>query len=231
MGPLGARAGQAHGYYTFPKLEGEIAPRMVFRGKKMLTWSLNNYLGLCNHPEVRKVDADAAAEYGLGYPMGARMMSGNTNRHEELEQKLSDFVSKESTILLNFGYQGVLSTIDALVDRRDIIVYDAESHACIIDGVRLHHGKRFTYQHNDMESLEKNLRRATKIAEETQGGILVISEGVFGMRGEQGKIKEIVELKKKYDLLTTFGGFDEKDLSNMIIKKLSHNFLLRTNKL
>ena len=199
MGPLGARAGQAHGYYTFPKLEGEIAPRMVFRGKKMLTWSLNNYLGLCNHPEVRKVDADAAAEYGLGYPMGARMMSGNTNRHEELEQKLSDFVSKESTILLNFGYQGVLSTIDALVDRRDIIVYDAESHACIIDGVRLHQGKRFVYAHNDIANLEKQLERATRMAEQTGGAILVITEGVFGMSGNQGDLKNVVALKEKFE--------------------------------
>jgi len=199
MGPLGARAGQAHGYYTFPKLEGEIAPRMVFRGKKMLTWSLNNYLGLCNHPEVRKVDAEAAAEYGLGYPMGARMMSGNTNKHEELEQKLSDFVKKESTILLNFGYQGVLSAIDALVDRRDIIVYDAESHACIIDGVRLHQGKRFVYAHNDIANLEKQLERATRMAEQTGGAILVITEGVFGMSGNQGDLKNVVALKEKFE--------------------------------
>jgi len=199
MGPLGARASQAHGYYTFPKLEGEIAPRMVFRGTKMLTWSLNNYLGLCNHPEVRKADADAAAQYGLGYPMGARMMSGNTDVHEKLERELSEFVQKEDTILLNFGYQGVLSAIDAMVDRRDIIVYDAESHACIIDGVRLHQGKRFVFAHNDIENLEKQLTRATKLAEQTGGAIMVITEGVFGMSGNQGNLKDIVALKEKYE--------------------------------
>lgn len=199
MGPLGMHAKEAHGYYTFPKLEGEIAPRMMFRGKEVLTWSLNNYLGLANHPEVRKADAEAAKEYGLAYPMGARMMSGNTNMHEELERQLSEFEKKEDTYLLNFGYQGVLSAIDALVDRRDIIVYDAESHACIIDGVRLHQGKRFVYAHNDIENLEKQLVRATKLAEQTGGAILVITEGVFGMSGNQGNLKDIVALKGKYD--------------------------------
>jgi glycine C-acetyltransferase len=199
MGPLGARAKEGYGYYMFPKLEGEIAPRMTFRGTKMLTWSLNNYLGLCNHPEVRKADAEAAAQYGLGYPMGARMMSGNTDVHEELERQLSEFVDKEDTILLNFGYQGVLSAIDALVDRRDIIVYDAESHACIIDGVRLHQGKRFVYAHNDIPNLEKQLVRATKLAEQTGGAILVITEGVFGMSGNQGNLKDIVALKEQFE--------------------------------
>ena len=162
--PLGQFADEAHHYYTFPKLEGELAPRMMFRGKEVLNWSLNNYLGLGNHPEVRKVDADAAAAYGCAYPMGARMMSGNTDYHEELERQLAEFEQKEDAILLNFGYQGILSAIDALVDRRDVIVYDAESHACIIDGVRLHQGKRFVYAHNDIENLEKQLIRATKIA-------------------------------------------------------------------
>lgn len=199
MGPLGMHAKEAHGYYTFPKLEGDIAPRMVFRGRELLTWSLNNYLGLANHPEVRKADADAARDYGLAYPMGARMMSGNSDQHEELERQLSDFVQKEDTILLNYGYQGVLSAIDALVDRRDIIVYDAESHACIIDGVRLHQGKRFVYAHNDIENLEKQLVRATKMAEQTGGAILVITEGVFGMSGNQGNLKDIVGLKKKFN--------------------------------
>ena len=198
-GPLGKWASQAEGYFVFPKLEGEISNRMKFQGKDVITWSINDYLGLANHPEVRKVDAEAAAEYGSAYPMGARMMSGHTDLHEKLQNELAAFVSKEAAYLLNFGYQGILSTIDALVGKDDIIVYDVDAHACIIDGVRLHMGKRFTYKHNDVASLEKNLERATKMAEQTGGGILVISEGVFGMRGEQGRLKEIVELKKKFN--------------------------------
>jgi len=198
MGPLGMYSSKAHGYFTFPKLEGEIGPYMTFRGKRMLNWSLNNYLGLANHPEVRKADAEAAAKFGLAAPMGARMMSGNSVYHEQLERELSEFVNKPETILCNYGYQAMVSAIDALVDRRDVIVYDAESHACIIDGVRLHMGKRFVFKHNDIEDLEKQLQRATKIVEQTGGGILVLTEGVFGMRGDQGKLKEIVELKKKY---------------------------------
>ena len=197
--PLGRFADEDDGYFMFPKLEGEIAPRMTFRGKKVLVWSLNSYLGLANHPEVRKADADAAKEWGMAYPMGARIMSGNTKYHEEFESQLADFVSKEDSMLLNFGYQGVVSIIDAVVNRKDVIVYDAESHACIIDGVRLHMGKRFIFPHNDMESLEKQLQRATRITKETGGGILVISEGVFGMSGNLGDLKGIVELKKKYD--------------------------------
>ncbi len=198
MGPLGMHADEAHGYFTFPKLEGPIAPRMKFRGVEKLTWSLNNYLGLANHPEVIKADADAAAQFGMAYPMGARMMSGNSNYHEQLERDLADFIQKPEVILLNYGYQGVASAIDALVDRHDVIVYDAESHACIIDGLRLHIGKRFVYNHNNIESLEKQLVRATKLAETTGGGVLVITEGVFGMSGSQGKLKEIVALKDKY---------------------------------
>lgn len=198
-GPLGKWASQAEGYFVFPKLEGEISNRMKFQGKEVITWSINDYLGLANHPEVREVDAEAAARYGSAYPMGARMMSGHTDLHEQLQDELASFVNKEATYLLNFGYQGLMSTIDALVSKDDIIVYDVDSHACIIDGVRLHMGKRFTYTHNDIESLEKNLERATKMAEQTGGGILVISEGVFGMRGEQGRLKEIVALKEKYD--------------------------------
>jgi glycine C-acetyltransferase len=198
-GPLGKWASQAEGYYVFPKLEGELGPRMKFQGKDILNWSLNDYLGLANHPEVRKADTDAAIEYGAAYPMGARMMSGHTNYHEQLEQELADFVMKESAYLLNFGYQGIMSTIDALVTRNDVIVYDVDAHACIIDGVRLHSGKRFTYRHNDVESMEKNLERATKLAETTGGGILFITEGVFGMRGQQGKLKEVVAMKKKYN--------------------------------
>ena len=193
-GPLGKWAKQAEGYYVFPKLEGEISNRMKFNGKEVITWSINDYLGLANHPDVRKADADAAAEYGMAYPMGARMMSGHTKYHEQLEEECAAFVEKESAYLVNFGYQGMVSAIDALVTKHDVIVYDIDSHACIIDGVRLHHGKRYTYQHNDIESLEQNLNRATKIAEENGRGILVISEGVFGMRGEQGKLKEIVAL-------------------------------------
>uniref|UniRef100_UPI00404B806B aminotransferase class I/II-fold pyridoxal phosphate-dependent enzyme n=1 Tax=Flavobacterium sp. TaxID=239 RepID=UPI00404B806B len=198
-GPLGKWASQAEGYYVFPKLEGELGPRMMFHGKEILNWSINDYLGLANHPEVRKADAEAALQYGAAYPMGARMMSGQTSVHEQLENELADFVKKESCYLLNFGYQGIMSTIDALVTKNDIIVYDVDAHACIIDGVRLHMGKRFTYKHNDLESMEKNLQRATKMATETGGGILFITEGVFGMRGQQGKLKEIVALKEKYN--------------------------------
>ncbi len=198
-GPLGKWAEQAEGYYVFPKLEGEISNHMKFNGKEVITWSINDYLGLANRPEVRKADAEAAKEYGMAYPMGARMMSGHTVYHEQLEQECAEFVSKEAAYLVNFGYQGMVSAIDALVTKNDVIVYDMDSHACIIDGVRLHQGKRFTFRHNDMESFEKNLQRATKIADEHNGGILVISEGVFGMRGEQGKLKEIVALKKKYN--------------------------------
>ena len=198
-GPLGKWASQAEGYFVFPKLEGQISNRMKFQGKDVITWSINDYLGLANHPEVRKVDAEASNEYGAAYPMGARMMSGHTSLHEQLQQELAAFVSKEAAYVLNFGYQGIMSTVDALVGKDDIIVYDVDAHACIIDGVRLHLGKRFTYKHNDVESLEKNLQRATKVADQTGGGILVISEGVFGMRGEQGKLKEIVALKKRYN--------------------------------
>ena len=197
-GPLGVHSHYAHGYFAFPKLEGEIKPRMIFRGKEVLTWSLNNYLGLANHPEVRKADADAAAEFGMALPMGARMMSGNSNLHEQLENELAEFVMKPDCMLLNFGYQGVVSIIDAMVNRHDVIVYDAESHACIIDGVRLHAGKRFVYVHNDMASLEKQLERAKRITDETGGGILVITEGVFGMSGNQGDLRGVVALKEKY---------------------------------
>lgn len=198
-GPLGKWASQAEGYYVFPKLEGKLGPHMKFQGKDVLNWSLNDYLGLATHPEVLKADADAAAKYGAAYPMGARMMSGHTDYHEQLQRELAQFVSKEAAYLLNFGYQGMVSIIDALVTKNDVIVYDVDSHACIIDGVRLHMGKRFTYQHNDVESLEKNLERAVKIANEQNGGILVITEGVFGMRGQQGKLREIVALKEKYN--------------------------------
>ena len=197
-GPLGKWASHAEGYFVFPKLEGPISNRMKFQGKEVLTWSINDYLGLANLEEVKAVDAEAARTYGAAYPMGARMMSGHTDAHEQLQNELAAFVNKEASYLLNFGYQGIMSAIDALVSKDDIIVYDVDCHACIIDGVRLHMGKRFTFQHNDIESLEKNLERATKLAEQQNGGILVISEGVFGMRGEQGKLKEIVALKKKY---------------------------------
>ena len=198
-GPLGKWAQVAEGYFAFPKLEGSISNRMKFKGKEVITWSVNDYLGLANIDEVRKIDAEAAKKYGSAYPMGARLMSGHTELHEQLQNELAKFVKKEAAYVLNFGYQGILSTIDSLVSKNDVIVYDIDSHACIVDGVRLHLGKRFTYQHNDMKSLEKNLVRATKIANETNGGILVISEGVFGMRGEQGKLKEIVALKKRFN--------------------------------
>ena len=198
-GPLGKWASVAEGYFVFPKLEGPISNRMKFQGKEVITWSINDYLGLANHPEVRKADAEAGVKYGSAYPMGARMMSGHTDLHEQLQNELAEFVNKEAAYLLNFGYQGIVSSIDALVSKDDVIVYDVDAHACIIDGVRLHLGKRFTYKHNDLESIEKNLQRATKMAKASGGGILLISEGVFGMRGEQGKLKEIVALKKKYN--------------------------------
>ena len=197
-GELGRYRAKTEGYFMFPKLEGELAPRMNFNGKEVLNWSLNNYLGLGNHPEIRKADAQATADWGLAYPMGSRMMSGNTKYHEQLEDELAEFVQKDAGLVVNFGYQAIASCVDALVDRHDVIVYDQESHACIIDGVRMHQGKRYMFKHNDMESLEKNLKRAEKLAKETGGGILVISEGVFGMRGDQGKLKEIIAFKEQY---------------------------------
>ena len=195
-GPIGMHAKESHGYFTFPKLEGDIQPRMIFRGKERLNWSLNNYLGLANHPEVREADTNAAAEYGLAYPMGARMMTGQTSEHEKLENELAEFMQKEDCILMNFGYQGMVSAIDCLVDRTDVIVYDSEAHACILDGMRLHKGKRFVFKHNDMESFDKQMGHASKLVEQTGGGILVITEGVFGMAGDQGKLKEIVDFRK-----------------------------------
>jgi len=198
-GPIGQYRERAHGYFAFPKLEGEIGNHMKFRGKDVIVWSLNNYLGLANHPEVRKADAEAAARYGLAAPMGARMMSGNSNYHEQLEKELADFVMKEDAALLNYGYQGMVSIIDVLCSRHDVIVYDAESHACIIDGVRLHPGQRYVYKHNDIEDMEKQLQRADSLVQKQKsGGILVITEGVFGMAGDQGKLKEIAKLKEKY---------------------------------
>ena len=199
-GPIGQYRERAHGYFAFPKLEGPIGSRMQFRGKEMIIWSLNNYLGLANHPEVRKADADAAREYGLAMPMGARMMSGNSDLHEKLESELADFEQKEDTILFNYGYQGMVSLIDALCSRHDVVVYDAESHACIIDGIRLHPGHRYVYKHNDVADFEKQLQRATALIDkQNAGGILVITEGVFGMAGDQGKLNEIAALKEKYD--------------------------------
>jgi glycine C-acetyltransferase len=198
-GPIGQHMKRAHGYFAFPKLEGELGNRMIFRGKEKIVWSLNNYLGMANHPEARNADAEAAARWGMGYPMGARMMSGNSNLHDKLERIIADFVSREDSMLLNFGYQGIMSCIDALVNRRDVIVYDSESHACIVDGVRLHMGHSYAFKHNDVADLEKQLQRAEKMVEKSGGGILVITEGVFGMAGDQGKLKEIVALKNRYE--------------------------------
>ena len=199
-GPIGQHRERAHGYFAFPKLEGEIGSRMIFRGKEMVVWSLNNYLGLANHPEIRKTDADAAAQFGLALPMGARMMSGNSNYHEQLERELAEFEGKEDAILMSFGYQGIMSAIDAVCGRHDVIVYDAESHACIIDGLRLHPGHRYVFKHNDLEDFDKQMERATNLIEKQKtGGILVITEGVFGMAGDQGKLKEIIALKEKYE--------------------------------
>jgi glycine C-acetyltransferase len=202
LGPIGMHAHFSHHYFTFPKLTGELGPRMMFNGKMMLNWSLNNYLGLGNHPEVREADAKAAADYGLAYPMGARMMSGNSDLHEEFEAQLAEFVGKEDSFLLNFGYQGVMSVVECMCDRNDIIVYDAEAHACLIDGIRLHKAKMgdyYKFNHNDMDSLRKNLERATKRVAETGGGILVITEGVFGMSGKVGSLDEIVKLKEDFN--------------------------------
>ena len=198
-GPLGQYAAEAEGYYIFPKLEGDLTPRMQFNGKEVVCWSVNNYLGLGHHPEVKKVDAEAAAKWGLAYPMGARMMSGNTEMHEQFERDLAAFVSKEASYLLNFGYQGFMSVVDSLLTRRDVVVYDSECHACIVDGVRMHLGKRFAFDHNDMDSLDKNLVRATKLVQETGGGILVITEGVYGMKGDQGKLKDIADRKERFN--------------------------------
>ena len=197
-GPLGQHSKESHGYFTFPKLEGELGAHMTFRGKPVLVWSLNNYLGLANDPEIRKADADAAAAWGMAYPMGARMMSGQTKYHEQLEQELAEFMGKEDAFLLNFGYQGCMSAIECLLGRNDVVVYDSECHACMVDGVRLHHGKRFVFQHNDMESFEKMLKHAKRVTDETGGGILVLTEGVFGMAGDQGRIADIVKFKKEY---------------------------------
>ena len=197
-GPIGQHSKESHGYFSFPKLEGDLGAHMTFRGKPVLVWSLNNYLGLGNDPEIRKVDAEAAATWGMAYPMGSRMMSGQTKYHEQLEQELASFMQKDDAFLLNYGYQGCMSAIEALVSRNDVVVYDSECHACMIDGVRLHQGKRFVFQHNDMESLEKMLKMAKKLTEKTGGGILVMTEGVFGMAGDQGMLKEIVSFKKEY---------------------------------
>ncbi len=198
LGPLGKYSQESFGYFMFPKLEGELGPRMNFMGKGKLNWSINNYLGLANHPEVRKIDAEAAKQWGLAYPMGARMMSGHTKYHEQLERELAAFEMKEDAFLLNYGYQGMVSIIDSLVDRKDVIVYDSEAHACIIDGCRLHFGKRFVYPHNNMDNLEKELVRAEKLTSQTGGGILLITEGVYGMSGDLGKLREIVAFKKKF---------------------------------
>jgi glycine C-acetyltransferase len=197
-GPIGQHFKESHGYFSFPKLEGELGAHMTFRDKPVLVWSLNNYLGLGNDPEIRKVDAEAAAAWGMAYPMGARMMSGQTKYHEQLEHELASFMQKDDAFLLNYGYQGCMSAIEALVSRNDVVVYDSECHACMIDGVRLHQGKRFVFQHNDMESFEKMLKMAKKLTEKTGGGIMVMTEGVFGMAGDQGMLKEIVAFKKEY---------------------------------
>lgn len=199
LGPLGQYADEAEGYYIFPKLEGELSNRMIYNGKEVINWSINDYLGLANHPKVRQTDAQVAKDWGLAYPMGSRMMSGNTDNHDLLERELAAFVDKEAAVLVNFGYQGIMSAIDCLLTRRDVVVYDANCHACIVDGLRMHSGKRFSFLHNDIKSLEKHLKSAENIAEESNGGILVISEGVFGMQGDQGKLKEIVALKQKYN--------------------------------
>lgn len=198
-GPLGKYSDFAHGYYTFPKLEGPLGSRMKFQGKEVVVWSVNNYLGLGNHPEVRKADAEAAEEWGLAYPMGSRIMSGETKYHEELEQKLADHVQKEKGLLLNFGYQGIMSIVDALLSRHDIVVYDRDNHACIMDGIRMHQGPKYAFKHNDLDHFLVRMEQAKKESEKRNSGILVITEGVFGMRGEQGILKEIIATRDRYD--------------------------------
>jgi glycine C-acetyltransferase len=198
-GPLGQYQQVGHGYFIFPKLEGELGARMNFRGKEVLVWSLNNYIGLANHPEVRKADAEAAKEWGMAYPMGSRLLTGQTSKHEELERQLAEFVSKEDAFLLNYGYQGIISIIDSLLGRNDVVVYDSEAHACIFDGVRLHLGKRFVFPHNNIDSCEKQLGRAARLVDQTGGGILVVTEGVYGMAGDLAKLDKITALKKKFN--------------------------------
>ena len=198
MGPLGQYADAGYGYFSFPKLEGDISNHMYFRGKPVLVWSLNNYLGLANHPEIRQADTDASRQFGLAAPMGARMMSGQTNYHQQLERELAAFENKEAAYLLNFGYMGMVSIIDSMLDRHDVVVYDSESHACILDGLRLHIGKRFVFPHNDLDKFESQIIHARKVADATGGGILVITEGVFGMPGDLGNLKGILQFKDKY---------------------------------
>ena len=197
-GPIGQYYDQAFGYYMYPKLEGELGPHMVFNGKEVLNWSLNNYLGLANHPEVRKADAEGAARWGLAYPMGSRMLSGHTALHEKLEKMFADFEKKEDAFLFNFGYQGIVSAIDCLTARHDVIVYDAECHACLLDGIRLHIGSKYKYRHNNIEDCEKVLAKACAEADANGGGVLLITEGVYGMTGALGKLDKIAALKKKY---------------------------------
>ena len=197
-GPIGQYREKAEGYFAFPRLEGELGPNMKFNGQDVLCWSLNNYLGLANHPEIRKADAEAAARWGLAYPMGSRMMTGQTHLHEELERRLAAFEKKEAAFEFNFGYQGIVSTIDALVSRHDVIVYDAEDHACLLDGIRLHIGSKYKFRHNDIKDCERVLARACEEADKKGGGVLLITEGVFGMTGALGILDQIAALKKKY---------------------------------
>ena len=196
---LGQYADKWHGYLAYPKLEGEIGPRMKHMGQEMLVWSLNSYLGLANHPEIRKADAQATADYGLAYPMGSRMLTGNSDNHEHFEREAAEFMQKEAAFLLNFGYQGCFSIIQSLTDRRDVIVYDQLSHACIMDGMSASMAKRFVFAHNDMEQLENRLQKAKRITDKTGGGILIVTEGVFGMKGDLGKLDDIAVLKEKYN--------------------------------
>ena len=197
-GPIGQYQKDGYGYYMFPRLEGELGPHMTFNGVECLNWSLNNYLGLANDPEVRKADADAAKQWGLAYPMGSRMLTGQTRYHEELERRFAEFEQKEDAFLFNFGYQGIVSTIDSLLGRHDVVVYDAEAHACLLDGIRLHLGEKYKFKHNDANDFERVIAKACKLADEQGGGVLVITEGVFGMTGALGIIDKIVALKSKY---------------------------------
>ena len=195
--PLGEFTSNGYGYYTFPKLDGPIGPEMKFNGKDVVVWSVNDYLSVGNHPRIREVDKNAAEKYGLSAPMGARLMTGNSDEHEALERELADFIHKPKALLLNYGYQGIMSVIHSLVDRNDFLIYDELSHACIVDGKQLAMAEKSVFKHNDMESLEKQLKRASKKLK-PNSSILVVTEGVFGMTGDLGKLKEIIALKEKY---------------------------------
>lgn len=196
-GPLGEFTSDGYGYYTFPKLEGPLGPVMKFNGKDVVVWSINDYLGVGGKKEVLEYDAKVTKKYGLSAPMGARLMTGNSTKHEELEKELADFAHKPSALLLNYGYQGIMSVIHALVDRNDFLIYDELSHACIVDGKQLAMADKSVFKHNDIKSFEKQLKRAHRRSK-SDSSVLVVTEGAFGMTGDLGILKEMIALKEKY---------------------------------